>query len=115
MWVKSGINLGNVGRRMVAGSAFLPARNRLNEMKKLSDPSTKFLTLLLAAASAIAFRAAADSLTVHVDQPGITFSPTFYGLMTEEINHSYDGGFTPSWCATGSLRMTSATRPTGRW
>jgi alpha-L-arabinofuranosidase len=61
-------------------------------MKKLSDPSTKFLTLLLAAASAIAFRAAADSLTVHVDQPGITFSPTFYGLMTEEINHSYDGG-----------------------
>jgi alpha-L-arabinofuranosidase len=31
-------------------------------------------------------------LTVHVDQPGVKMSPTFYGLMTEEINHSYDGG-----------------------
>jgi len=32
------------------------------------------------------------TLTVRVDQPGIRMSPTFYGLMTEEINHSYDGG-----------------------
>jgi alpha-L-arabinofuranosidase len=32
------------------------------------------------------------SLTVHVDQPGAAISPTLYGLMTEEINHSYDGG-----------------------
>ena len=31
-------------------------------------------------------------LTIHVDQPGVRISPTFYGLMTEEINHSYDGG-----------------------
>src|SRR5689334_21756023 len=31
-------------------------------------------------------------LTVHVDQPGATIGPMFYGLMTEEINHSYDGG-----------------------
>ncbi len=31
-------------------------------------------------------------LTVHLDQPGIKISPRFYGLMTEEINHSYDGG-----------------------
>src|SRR5579883_1100564 len=38
--------------------------------------------------------AAADParLVVHLDQPGIAISPTFYGLMTEEINHSYDGG-----------------------
>ena len=27
-----------------------------------------------------------------MNQPGIKISPTFYGLMTEEINHSYDGG-----------------------
>lgn len=32
------------------------------------------------------------SLTVHVDRPGAKISPLFYGLMTEEINHSYDGG-----------------------
>ena len=32
------------------------------------------------------------SLTLHVNQPKATVSPTLYGLMTEEINHSYDGG-----------------------
>ena len=31
-------------------------------------------------------------LTVHVDQPGPRINPGFYGLMTEEINHAYDGG-----------------------
>lgn len=32
------------------------------------------------------------SVTIHVDQPGVKISPVLYGLMTEEINHSYDGG-----------------------
>src|SRR5215216_2172312 len=36
--------------------------------------------------------AAPGQLTVKVDQPGVKISPMFYGLMTEEINHSYDGG-----------------------
>ncbi|MGH9600116.1 MAG: alpha-L-arabinofuranosidase C-terminal domain-containing protein, partial [Terracidiphilus sp.] len=36
--------------------------------------------------------AQAPSLTIHVDRPTATVSPTLYGLMTEEINHSYDGG-----------------------
>ena len=31
-------------------------------------------------------------LTIHADQPISTVSPTLYGLMTEEINFSYDGG-----------------------
>ena len=31
-------------------------------------------------------------LTVRVDQPGPKLDPIFYGLMTEEINYSYDGG-----------------------
>ena len=31
-------------------------------------------------------------LTVHPDQPTTAVSPTLYGLMTEEINYSYDGG-----------------------
>jgi alpha-N-arabinofuranosidase len=37
---------------------------------------------------------AADTvrLTVRADQPGAKISPVFYGLMTEEINYSYDGG-----------------------
>ena len=32
------------------------------------------------------------TLTVRVDQPGARIDPIFYGLMTEEINFSYDGG-----------------------
>jgi len=31
-------------------------------------------------------------LTIQADQPISTVSPTLYGLMTEEINYSYDGG-----------------------
>ncbi|BDI28678.1 alpha-N-arabinofuranosidase [Capsulimonas corticalis] len=36
--------------------------------------------------------AASGRLTVKADQPGARISPMLYGLMTEEINHSYDGG-----------------------
>ena len=34
----------------------------------------------------------AGTLTIGVDRPGIKISPVLYGLMTEEINHAYDGG-----------------------
>jgi alpha-L-arabinofuranosidase len=36
--------------------------------------------------------AAKYSLTVNANQPGVKISPMLYGLMTEEINYSYDGG-----------------------
>jgi alpha-L-arabinofuranosidase len=32
------------------------------------------------------------TIDVEVNKPGVTIPPSFYGLMTEEINHSYDGG-----------------------
>jgi alpha-L-arabinofuranosidase len=32
------------------------------------------------------------TLSIHADQPVAPVSPTLYGLMTEEINYSYDGG-----------------------
>ena len=32
------------------------------------------------------------TLTVRADRPGVRIDPMFYGLMTEEINFSYDGG-----------------------
>ena len=32
------------------------------------------------------------SITLRLDQPGHAVSPKLYGLMTEEINYSYDGG-----------------------
>jgi alpha-N-arabinofuranosidase len=36
--------------------------------------------------------AQSPSLTIQVDHPTAAVSPTLYGLMTEEINYSYDGG-----------------------
>src|SRR5262245_7505016 len=33
-----------------------------------------------------------STLTIDLGRPKSTVSPTLYGLMTEEINYSYDGG-----------------------
>ena len=54
-------------------------------------------TTMILAAAALALRAAvapAATATLDVDlaHPGVAIPPTFAGLMTEEINHSYDGG-----------------------
>ena len=35
---------------------------------------------------------AQTKLTLDLTKPGVKVSPMLYGLMTEEINHSYDGG-----------------------
>jgi len=40
----------------------------------------------------LSLMAQGPSLTIQVDQPTAKVSPTLYGLMTEEINYSYDGG-----------------------
>lgn len=37
-------------------------------------------------------KAQKPKLTFDLTKPGATVSPMLYGLMTEEINHSYDGG-----------------------
>ena len=50
------------------------------------------LTLSLSPITALA---QAPSLTIQVDKPTAKVSPTLYGLMTEEINYSYDGGVYP--------------------
>jgi alpha-L-arabinofuranosidase len=44
------------------------------------------------AAAAPAPRAAAPTITIDVSAPAGKVSPLLYGLMTEEINHAYDGG-----------------------
>jgi alpha-N-arabinofuranosidase len=44
------------------------------------------------AAALVNAQAAPAVLTIHADQPVSKVSPTLYGLMTEEINYSYDGG-----------------------
>ena len=37
-------------------------------------------------------RAAGPTITIDATSPAGKVSPLFYGLMTEEINHAYDGG-----------------------
>ena len=51
------------------------------------------LAFLLAIPSGLLAQAA--SLTVDVSHPSARVSPRLYGLMTEEINYSYDGGLYP--------------------
>ncbi len=48
--------------------------------------------LSLASSPLLKAQAAPVKLTIHADQPVSPVSPTLYGLMTEEINYSYDGG-----------------------
>ena len=49
-------------------------------------------TFLIGATVAISSPAASPTFTVDASRPAGKVSPTLYGLMTEEINHSYDGG-----------------------
>src|SRR3984885_15320971 len=50
--------------------------------------------LLLAVTVAVAQEQPA-TLDIDAQKPIAQVSPTLYGLMTEEINHSYDGGLYP--------------------
>src|SRR5215831_6289670 len=50
---------------------------------------------LLAAALVLSIsplRGAGPTIAIDATSPAGKVSPTLYGLMTEEINHSYDGG-----------------------
>src|SRR5262245_37652316 len=42
--------------------------------------------------SAVSLAAAPGKLIVDAGRPGAKIDPIFFGLMTEEINHAYDGG-----------------------
>ena len=50
------------------------------------------VALLASALLPFGLLAQSPSLTIQVDHPTAAVSPTLYGLMTEEINYSYDGG-----------------------
>jgi alpha-N-arabinofuranosidase len=53
------------------------------------------LALLSFVALPVSLLAQTPLLTIHVDHPTAKVSPMLYGLMTEEINFSYDGGLYP--------------------
>ena len=45
----------------------------------------------------------AQQLTLRLDKAETEVSPTLYGLMTEEINYSYEGGLYTQWVRNGSF------------
>jgi alpha-N-arabinofuranosidase len=51
-----------------------------------------FAPLLIAGSSVMSLGQNAATLTIDASKPIGNVSPTLYGIMTEEINHSYDGG-----------------------
>ena len=53
------------------------------------------LALLAASALPLSLSSQTHTLAIQVDHPTAKVSPTLYGLMTEEINFSYDGGLYP--------------------
>ncbi len=59
---------------------------------------TTFLSVLAQAQTGTAV------LTIHPDQAVSKVSPTLYGLMTEEINHSYDGGLYAEMVQNGTFQ-----------
>ena len=59
--------------------------------------------LPLAAASLLVAQSPAE-LTIHADQRLHAVSPMLYGLMTEEINYSYDGGLYAEMVRNRTLR-----------
>src|ERR1700746_1494625 len=52
----------------------------------------KLTTFLICATTTVRCLAANPSITIDARHAAGKVSPLLYGLMTEEINHSYDGG-----------------------
>ena len=53
---------------------------------------TAAAVVVLLGGTLLVAQGAPATLTIHANQPDHAVSPTLYGLMTEEINYSYDGG-----------------------
>lgn len=49
-------------------------------------------TFLICASAVVSCLAVNPTFTIDASHPTGTVSPKLHGLMTEEINHSYDGG-----------------------
>jgi len=62
------------------------------------------------AANPAATQAPAGKIVVQVDKPGARINPLLFGLMTEEINYSYDGGLYGELIQNRIFRNTRASR-----
>ena len=60
--------------------------------RKMVNLKSRLLMLLTAGCMIQITVAQTPVITLDFTKPGANVSPMLYGLMTEEINHSYDGG-----------------------
>jgi alpha-L-arabinofuranosidase len=74
----------------------------------------QLIAFSLAGLSSAALAAETPELTIRADQPGPRISPMLYGLMTEEINHSYDGGLYAELIQNRIFRDTKIPSPPRR-
>lgn len=65
---------------------FIPSKTKTTAMP------IRLLTLIVSTIVSLQTMAQPPTLTLHLDQNGPAVSPGLYGLMTEEINFSYEGG-----------------------
>ena len=76
------------------GNTLVESKNA--SMKKIifqGKVLTRCILLLgLSGFTSLSTSAQTTKLTLDLSKPGASVSPMLYGLMTEEINHSYDGG-----------------------
>src|SRR3984885_13337344 len=85
---------------------FLTQRRRKIRTMQTIKQSALLSALLFAVAVAVAQEQPA-TLNIDVQKPIAQVSPTLYGLMTEEINHSYDGGLYPELIRNRAFMDTS--------
>ena len=82
----------HVRRGKNATPCFLIMESPMNSAIALALRSTLLGMALSLAIAAPAWAADPGKIVVQVDKPGARISPMLFGLMTEEINYSYDGG-----------------------
>ena len=65
--------------------------------------TVRLMAVALVMLSACVLHAAPAALTVDVDKPGVTISPTLWGIFFEDINLSADGGIYPEFVRNRSF------------
>src|SRR6478609_6283276 len=63
-----------------------------SKTRKIANLKSRLLLLLISGCMTQIVVAQTPVITLDFTKPGANVSPMLYGLMTEEINHSYDGG-----------------------
>ena len=73
------------------------------------------LTILTVLTGAVPGFSQTDVPVVQIQADHVTaqMPPTFYGLMTEEINYSYEGGLYGEWSATARFAPIRPTPSSG--